>query len=69
MKGICSQGSALGRSILFFLYMQAEEKLTEFQAHEDCVSSCGFLHNDSIIMTASFDKTIAFWVSCLMLDH
>lgn len=39
------------------------EKLAEFQAHRECVTSCKFLCHDTIVMTSSFDKTIAFWVS------
>ena len=46
-------------------YQNMETKLTEFQAHSDCVSSCHFCYNDSVIVTASHDATIALWVSGL----
>ena len=42
-------------------------KVVEFQAHNDCVSCCHFCYNDSVIVTASHDCTIALWVSCTCL--
>ena len=42
-----------------------ETRVVEFQAHNDCVSCCHFCYNDSVILTASYDGTVALWVSCL----
>ena len=39
------------------------DKVTEFQAHRDCVSSCQFCYRDSVIVTASHDATLSLWVS------
>ena len=47
--------------------------MAEFQAHSDCVSNCHFCYHDSVIVTASHDKAIAFWVSSVerrtITDH
>ncbi|KAL5467203.1 hypothetical protein EMCRGX_G031402 [Ephydatia muelleri] len=43
--------------------LKDESKIAELQAHTECVSFCRLIHHDDVIVTASYDRTIAFWSS------
>ena len=46
--------------VITILFWQLEA--AEFAAHNESVNSSKLIHEDSVIVTCSNDKTVAFWV-------